>query len=33
VNQGIANKPEDRHESISSMLAAVVFASRVMHGY
>jgi eukaryotic-like serine/threonine-protein kinase len=33
VDQGIANKPEDRHESIASMLAAVVFASRVMHGY
>ena len=33
VDQGIANKPADRHHSIPSMLAAIVFASRVMHGY
>lgn len=33
VERGIANQPDERHETVSSMLAAIVFASRVMQGY
>ena len=33
ILRGLESHPDDRHESISSMLASIVFASRVMQGY
>ena len=33
VERGLADRPEDRHDSMRSFLASIVFAARVMQGY